>query len=59
MTTHFIRVFADDLSDLNKKYRDDPQLSFLVNNVVMELHSIAHIIEEKEHVIESGEDSRE
>lgn len=58
MNSKFIRTFADDLSDMAKKYRkDDPILVSYIERAVINLHAIARLIEEKEHVGENNEDT--
>lgn len=58
MNSQLIRAFADYLSDVAEEYRvEDRILNGLIENAVIELHSIAHTLKEKEDVIKSSKTS--
>ena len=53
MDPKFIRTFADDLSELRKKYRIHSKAEVLISGVVISLHHIARIVENGEDIKES------
>lgn len=48
MNPQFIRTFADDLSELRKRYRIGSQAEVIISDALIKLHRIARILESED-----------
>lgn len=48
MNPQFIRTFADDLSELRKRYRIGSQVEVIISDALIKLHRIARILESED-----------